>query len=177
MSWKLPGLERVSQVVFIVMCIVVTGVAVQRLTMASSGPTASRVAPIPEGTRLRIHDDLRPGTARASLVLALSTSCQFCTESMGFYRRLAELDVVRDGRLRLSVVSAQAPDKMREYLASHRLAISPVVLLRESGVSVQGTPMLVLLHGDGVVSKSWVGQLMDDEEEDVISAAREVASR
>ena len=177
MSWKLPGLERVSQVVFIVMCVVVTAVAVQRLTMASSGPPVSRVPPIAEGTRLPLHVDLRPGTARASLVLALSTNCQFCTESMGFYRQLGALDAVRDGRLRLSVVSAQAPDKMREYLASHRLDISRIVLLRESGVSVQGTPMLVLVRGDGIVSRSWVGQLLGDEEKDVIDSVREAVSR
>lgn len=177
MPFKLPGLEKLSQVAFIAMCVVVTAVAVQRFTMASSGRSVSRVPPIAEGTRLPVHQDLRPGTARATLVVALSTNCQFCTASMAFYRRLAGLDVVRDGRLRLSVVSAQAPDEMRAYLSSHRLDIAPVVSFRESGVPVQGTPMLVLLRGDNVVSKSWVGQLLSSEEEAVVSAVREAVSR
>ncbi|MEX2270146.1 MAG: hypothetical protein WD690_01655 [Vicinamibacterales bacterium] len=177
MSWKLPDLEKISQIVFIVMCLVVTTVAVQRLTFAGSGRAGAKAPPIAEGTRLRLHGDLLPVNAQASLVLALSTNCQFCTESMGFYRQLAELDVVRDGRLGLSVVSIQTPDQMREYLDGHRVPVGPIVLLRQSGVSIQGTPTVLLVRRDGVVGKSWAGQLTPDEEEDLVKAVRAAVSQ
>jgi hypothetical protein len=177
MSWYRPSLEKLSQVAFLAMCIAVTAVAVQRLAVARSVRPDSAPPPIAEGTRLALHSNLQPGTAKASLVLALSTNCQFCTQSMGFYRRLAELDVVRDGSLSLGVASIQPPDQMREYLSTHRLAIASMAQLRESGVSIQGTPTLVLVGADGLVRKSWGGQLSSDGEQDVIKMARAAVAR
>lgn len=178
MSWKLPGLERVGQIAFIAMCLTVTVVGVQRL-VANGSTSAARKAPPPiePGTRLELHDELRAGPSRASLILGLSTACQFCTESMGFYRTLAELDVVRDGRLRLAVVSLQTPDATRLYLSEHRLAIGPVVQFRESGVPIASTPTVILVKGDGVVERSWAGQLAKEEERTLIKTARDLVNR
>lgn len=178
MSLRFPGLERISQLAFILMCATVTAVGVQRL-MANDAPAAPRKAPPPveAGTKLELHDDLRAGSSRASLILGLSTACQFCTESMGFYRTLADLDVVRDGRLRLGVVSLQTPDAMRLYMSEHRLPIDPVVQFRESGVPIASTPAVFLVKGDGVVERSWVGQLAKEDERLLIKTAREAVMR
>lgn len=178
MSLRFPGLERVSQLAFILMCVTVTAVGVQRLMANdSAAAVAERRAPIEPGTKLELHEELRAGSARASLILGLSTACQFCTESMGFYRTLADLDVVRDGRLRLSVVSLQMPDAMRLYMSEHRLPIDPVVQFRESGVPIASTPAVILVKGDGVVERSWVGQLTKEEERLLIKTAREAVTR
>ena len=176
MSWYRPGLERIGQIAFIVMCVVVSAVGIQRLR-ASPPPAAARPVPMAPGIKVQLHEQLRSQRARGSLVLALSTNCQYCTASMPFYSALASLDVVRDGRIHLSAVSLQPEEQMRTYLASHAVPEVPVVLFRDSGLVIQGTPTVVLLDRSGTVVNSWSGQLRPDEEEILVREVRTLASR
>jgi hypothetical protein len=164
---KRSTLDRLSQVSFILMCLVVAGVGVQRLTAGDARPVPR--GPFEPGARLALHEQLRPGTAKASLVLALSTNCQYCTASMPFYRRLAGLDAVRNGRVKLLVVSLQQPEVMRAYLETHGMTAAGIVHAPESGVPLQATPTILLVGPDGAVVRSASGQLRADEEERLIT--------
>lgn len=177
MSLHRPSLERVGQVAFIMMCVVVSAVGIQRLRASPAPVPPARPAPIEPGARLDVAEALAPGTSRGSVVLALSTACRYCTASMPFYRRLMALDVIRDGRIRLGVASLQPVDEMAQYLASHQASISQVVLLRESGVPIRGTPTLVLIGRGGAVVNSWSGQLGPADEEAAIRDIRQLALR
>lgn len=168
MAWYRPTLERIGNVVFILMCIAVTAVGIERLFGAAPAPPAAP-PPIASGARLSLHASLRPGGAPAALVIAVSTNCQYCTASMPFYRRLAELPAVREGRLRLGIVGIQPPDQIREYFAQHGLSVPVVVHLSEAGVPLQATPTLLVINGEGAVTRSWAGRLRTDEEDAVLS--------
>jgi hypothetical protein len=176
MSWYRPGLERIGQLAFIVMCVVVSAVGIQRLR-ASPSPAAARPAPMEPGMKVELHKALRSERARGSLVLALSTNCQYCTASMPFYGTLAALDVVRDGRIHLSAVSLQPEEQMRAYLDTHAVPVPSVVLFRDSGLVIQGTPTLVLVDRSGTVVNSWSGQLRPAEEEALVREVRTLAAR
>lgn len=176
MAWYRPSLDRIGQVAFIGMCVVVSAVGIQRLLASPASPPA-RPAPLEPGTRVELHQALKTDASRGSLVLALSTNCQYCTASMPFYGSLAALDVVRDGRIHMSAVSLQPEEQMREYLQTHRVPPLPVVLFRDSGLVIQGTPTVVLVDRAGTVLNSWAGQLRPAEEEALIREVRTLASR
>ena len=179
MTWYRPTLERLSHVAFILMCVAVTAVGVQRFASTPGAGAAAapggRVAPIPPGTKLALHETLRPGGARGSIVLALSTNCQYCTASMPFYSRLQALDAVANGRVRLSVVALQPAAQMREYLASHDVSVDRIVQFPDAGVNIRGTPTLILVNADGEVVNSWAGQLRADEEAEFVKALDRLA--
>ena len=176
MAWHRPSLEKLSQVAFIAMCVAVTAVGVQRVTRRpDAGAAAVRTAPLPPGAKLALHERLRPAGARGAVVLALSTNCQYCTASMPFYHRLQALDAVKTGNLRLSVISLQPEPQMREYLASHSVTIDRIVRFPDSGMTIRGTPTLVLVNAEGEVVNSWAGQLRPDEEAEFLQALNRLA--
>ena len=180
MSWYHPSLEKFSNVVFIVMCLVVTAVGVQRFTGAGAGaapaPRPPAAPPFAAGTKLALHPSLTTGSSRASIVVALSTTCQFCTASMPFYRRLADQAAASDGRIKVGVVGLQPEVQIREYMAGNGLAVRTVIDLREAGVPVQATPTLLIVNGAGEVTRSWAGRLRPDEEEAVMSELKRLGS-
>lgn len=179
MAWYRPTLDKLSHIAFILMCIAVTAVGVQRFATAAAGEARAapegRVAPIAPGTRLALHEALGPAGARGSVVLALSTNCQYCTASMPFYNRLQALDPIASGRVRLSVMALQPEPEVREYLASHSLTIDRIVRFPDAGVSVRGTPTLILVNAEGQVVDSWAGRLRPDEEIEVFNALERLA--
>lgn len=175
MSWFRPSLETLGHVAFIAMCVVVMAVGMQRLLPAVAAPPGPP-PPIAEGTRLSLHPDLGAKESRASVVIALSSACQFCTASMPFYRRLAELGEVRDGRTRLAVVGLQPDPVIRDYLAANGFEVRTVVHVSAAGVPVRATPMLLVIDGRGAVSRSWAGRLSEAEERAVIKEIARLAS-
>ncbi|MDQ3068839.1 MAG: hypothetical protein M3R55_03810 [Acidobacteriota bacterium] len=98
------------------------------------------------------------------LLLVLSTTCRYCTQSMPFYTQLAKLPQVAAGRLRLSVVSLQSQEQMQAYLEANGLRMERIVSLRDSGLNITGTPVLVLVSPDGIVRDSWGGWLPPAQE-------------
>lgn len=163
-------LEKVGQLAFIVMCLAVSGAAGVHMFAARKAAPSIPPPPIEAGRRLTLPARATDEGKSASLLLMLSTNCRFCTQSMPFYTRLAALDAVREGRVRLSVVSLQPPSLMQEYLTSHGLGVSAVFTVPEAGIAVPGTPTLVLADSAGVVVESWYGALPPDAEDRVVTA-------
>jgi hypothetical protein len=168
-------LERMGQAAFILMCVAVTGAAgVHMFARGTASAAKTPPPPIEAGRRLKLPAGATAEGTAAALVLMLSTNCRFCTASMPFYTRLAALPAVRNGRLRLSVISLQPPALMNEYLTKHGLAVSAVFGVPEAGIPVQGTPTLVLTDARGTVADSWFGALPPDAEEHVVNAINKV---
>jgi len=124
---------------------------------------------------------IKPGTKLAllevdwskserNLLMVLSTTCRYCTESMPFYQRLVERNArVKD--LRLIAVLPQAVEEARKYLGEHNLTVDEIVRAAPSEAMVRGTPTLLLLDGNGVVLQTWVGKLPTEVETEVLTAA------
>jgi hypothetical protein len=101
-----------------------------------------------------------------TLVLALSHTCHFCTESAPFYKKVA----LHKGTVRLIAVFPQSVEEGRAYLNRLGIAVDEVRQLRLDGIGVQGTPTLLLIKSSGVVTEKWVGKLMPDQELIVLRA-------
>jgi hypothetical protein len=103
-----------------------------------------------------------------TLVLVLSTGCHFCTESASFYKELVQKRA-KQGNTRLVAVLPQPVDASRKYLSDLGIAVDDVRQLPPNSLGVRGTPTLLLVNKDGVVTDSWRGKLSPDKELEVMT--------
>lgn len=104
---------------------------------------------------------------KRTLVLALSSTCHFCTESAPFYQRLGKEEGVR-----LIAVVPQDVTEGRAYLDRVRVPIGDVRQMPLDAIGVEGTPTLFLVDNEGRVSGKWVGKLSPDGESELLEQVR-----
>lgn len=102
-----------------------------------------------------------------TLVLAISTKCHFCKDSIPFYRKLSAAD--KD--VKMVAVLPQSITESQQFLGDAGVHVDDVKqasLL--SSLGVRGTPTLLLVNDIGVVTDVWIGKLQPDGEAQVFSA-------
>jgi hypothetical protein len=96
-----------------------------------------------------------------TLLLALSTHCHFCTESMPFFRRVRKSlgkDVMLVGMMPEPVAEAES------YLKREGVQLDELRQVTLSLVGVVGTPTMLLVDRRGIVLQAWVGKLDLDKQ-------------
>jgi hypothetical protein len=103
---------------------------------------------------------------RDSLVLALSTTCHFCKDSLPFYR---DLTAKAQGHLNVIAVLPQPEAEATKYLHDAEVSTNQVVSTQLGTIGVLGTPTLLLVDNKGNVHKTWEGLLDQKGQEDVLA--------
>ena len=103
-----------------------------------------------------------------NLLLVLSDSCKYCTESAPFYQQLVQERAQRQ-TFRLTAVFMQPASEGRKYLNGLGVAIDDVVELSPRAIRIRGTPTLLLVNSAGVVTDEWLGKLPPEKEAEVLS--------
>jgi hypothetical protein len=156
------SLETMANLTLIATCAVAIVVLVR---LGASKPTRhGDTDPIRVGQMITGLDASVYNKSPHTLLMYLRSGCQFCTDSMPFYRHLR--GVVSSETVRLVVVTGDAPTMARDYLVRHALVVDEVVTMPNS----MPTPMLVLVNSSGVVAKWWLGQLERSTEDEVLAA-------
>jgi thioredoxin-related protein len=106
-----------------------------------------------------------------NLLLVLSNTCHFCTESAPFYQRLVQERTQRD-TFRLAAVLPQPVNEGRSYLNGLGVNIDEVKQLSPSAIRIRGTPTLLLVNSAGVVTDEWLGKLPPQKENEVLNRLR-----
>lgn len=106
--------------------------------------------------------------SKQTLVLVISNTCHFCTESAPFYKTLAE----KKYGAQLIAVLPQSAEEGTRYLANLGVAVDEVKQVSLSTIGVSGTPTLMLVNSDGVMINSWVGKLAPQDESLVLASLR-----
>jgi thioredoxin-related protein len=101
-----------------------------------------------------------------NVVLLLSTTCRFCKESSGFYRRLAE-DC--RGHARMIAFFPQTAQEAQAYLKAEDVQVDEIKHANFQSLQVGGTPTLLLVDSKGVVQKVWLGKLPEVKEKEVLN--------
>lgn len=99
-----------------------------------------------------------------TLLLALSTSCRFCTDSAPFYQRLSK----DRGDTRLVAVFQQDNSEGERYLSNLGVKVDEVEQAAFVDLGILGTPTLVLVDSSGKVINKWEGALSSTSESEVI---------
>ena len=105
-------------------------------------------------------------------LVVMSSGCQFCTDSMPFYRRVV---AAREGaHARTLIVAAFREDKTRAaaYLDAHGFVPDRMIWIpRDSPFRIVRTPAIVLVGEDQRVAGLWYGRLRQSDESLVQAAA------
>lgn len=131
-------------------------------------PGAPAIATTSVGTSLSSQ---LPGVNWSSngetVLLVLSTHCHFCSESAPFFRQLSE----KSGKtFKIVAVLPEPASEARDYLNREGVHVDQLRQLPLDRIGVDGTPTMLLLNRRGVVTKSWVGKLGSDEQNQAIKA-------
>lgn len=112
--------------------------------------------------------DLRFPMPRRSIILALSTNCHFCQDSLPFYRTLA---TQTKGKVDLIAVFPQTDSGGRDYLEHATVSAAKVVSTDLSAIGVRGTPTVFLVGRDGKIQGVWNGFLTREAQEEIVQRA------
>lgn len=158
-------LEVAANVAILVVALLLGVVLVKRYLLPGAPPP--RAEQLKPGEKFALAD-VNWGQSKRTLVMVLSTSCHYCTESAPFYQRLAREDSGRDD-VRLMAVLPQSVEESRKYLDANGVAVGEVRQAHPGAVRVSGTPTLIIVDSSGAVVDSWVGKLPPDKEQEVLN--------
>jgi hypothetical protein len=159
-------IELVANLAIIVVAIFFAVVLIRSYVIPKPSATqADTTFGIRTGTKL-IVPDVDWSASRQTLVLALSTTCRFCSDSAPFYQRLAQ-EREKNPNLRLVALFPQATSVSRSYLQELGVNVDDVKQSTFESFGVNGTPTLILVNNQGIVEESWRGRLIPEKEAEV----------
>jgi hypothetical protein len=121
------------------------------------------------GSKVTLKDvDWR--ASRGTLVMAIATTCHYCTDSAPFYRRLAA-ELPKTG-IHLLAVLPQSQAEGIDYLKRLNVEVADVRQGSFPALKVSGTPTLILVDRGGVVRHVWFGRLQPDKEEELVKLVK-----
>lgn len=176
-------LEVLANIAVVITSVVLCSVLVKKYFFSAAQPEASVEAVQSKSppSNLPQRRSIKAGTkislagidwskSPRTVVLALSTTCHFCTESAPFYQQLQRQ---KPNNVRIVALFPQSVGDSRDYLNKLGVSVSDVVQSSLSSVGASGTPTLLLINYDGAVMDSWVGKLSEGEAAKVISRVQE----
>lgn len=146
-------------------------------------PAKSYLLPLGEQKQLGEAAEIRRGLERGdtvavpgidwrengnTLLLTLSATCHFCTQSAPFYHRV----VKERGDTQLVALLPQAVGEGQAYLKQLGVSVADVRQVSLARLGLSGTPTLILIDGNGVVTDVWGGALAPSREDEVINQLR-----
>ena len=159
-------LEVAVNVALLAASLTVAALAAQRFWQAH---TANRVSGPEIGAKVSLAG-LDWSQSDRTLVLALSTTCHFCSDSAAFYRKLVP-EALSHG-VPIVAVLPQSTAESRSYLDGLGLHVQDVLQSPLAAVDAAGTPTLLVIDRTGKISKAWVGTLAPEHENQVLANLR-----
>lgn len=93
-----------------------------------------------------------------SLILAISTACHFCQQSLPFYHELTDKT---NGQLDVIALLPQSKAEATKFLDDAHVHTTEIVSAGLDSIGVSATPTLLLVNGKGKVIGAWIGELDD----------------
>jgi len=162
-------LELLANIAIILVAISLMAVLAKRYIFTSGNQTSEQIQSN-VGTKVS-QLDIDWSKSDKNLLLVLSNTCHFCTESAPFYQRLVQERTQRD-TFRLAAVLPQPVNEGRSYLNGLGVNIDEVKQLSPSAIRIRGTPTLLLVNSAGVVTDEWLGKLPPQKENEVLNRLR-----
>jgi hypothetical protein len=106
-----------------------------------------------------------------TLVMAISTACHYCKDSVPFYHTLT----TAGADVKIVAVLPQSVTEGQQYLSNGGVHVDDVKQVPLNSLGVTGTPTLMLVNDAGVVTDIWVGKLQPDQETKVLAAVEKKA--
>ena len=160
-------LDRIASAAAIALCCLGAATLVVRKERADQ-QDLSRFTYEP-GERLTGFEAVHFSATQYTVILFVSTTCEYCASSMPFYRNLVRMASQDATKLNVAILGFEPDGAIRNYLRQHDLDLAHVHSIQGSRTRLQLTPTLILADRDGVVAMAIVGQLLPEQERAVLS--------
>jgi peroxiredoxin len=151
-----------ANVAIIIVAALIAVMFLRSYTKRSSDPQHT----ISPGTQFALKNvDWR--SSEKSLVLAVSTTCHYCTESAAFYRKV--IAECKQRGVRTVAVLPQPPAEAEAYLKGEGVAVDEVRQAVLPDLEISGTPTLLIVDQNGRVKSVWPGKLPGEKENEVMA--------
>ena len=158
-------IELTTNIAIITVAVLLSVVLVKNYLL--SGPKAPEALPtVPTGTKLSLQD-VNWAANKRTLLMVLSDTCRYCTESADFYKKLAQERAKHDD-VRMVAVLPQDVEAGKTYLNKLGVTVDEVRQSPLEAVGARATPTLIFVDDKGVVTGSWVGKLPAENEAQVL---------
>jgi hypothetical protein len=159
-------LEAIVNVATLVTCVTICIVLLGR----GAGPQVPAAPkPYKAGDTVRVRN-VDYQASRQTLLMFVRSGCRFCTESMDFYKRVADSNEHGNGAFRIVALTPEDEETTRSYLNEHSIKVDGVVEVKVGETQFSGTPTLVLVGHDSKIRDLWHGKLQTGQERQVLKA-------
>lgn len=161
------NLETATNIAIILLCIIASTVLVRNFFFTPKPPP--RPGEAKPGDSIEAVKAILPAGSQKALVVAISPTCGYCTQSMPFYKRLMEERDKKGSPVRVvgAVPAPEAKAAEEQHMNAAGVKFDNLADISFQSIKVPATPTLILVDGTGKVEKVWVGKLDEDGEEEV----------
>jgi hypothetical protein len=163
-------IEVTANVATIVVAALISTVVIKTYVFPNTVARNAAVVSAPEVVKGKSVDGRALGVDwkrnHRTLVLAISTTCHYCKDSVPFYQKLG----AAGNDVKMVAVLPQPVAEAQQYLGGAGVRVDDVRQVSLNTLGVRGTPTLLLVNDVGVVTDVWVGKLQPDQEAQVLTA-------
>jgi hypothetical protein len=116
-------------------------------------------------------------SAPQTLLIAMSTRCHYCTESLPFYKQLVEGQRANGQATHVVAVFPNPEAEVKQYVQQNNLDLETIAGVDFGALNISGTPTAFMVDSSGKVRDFWLGKLPQDKEQQIIKAVRELNSQ
>jgi thioredoxin-related protein len=108
-----------------------------------------------------------------TLLIAISTTCHYCKESLPFYKQLADAQQQRGRATHIVALFPNSENDVQQYVQQNQLNLETIAGANFKALNISSTPTMLLVDKDGKILDFWVGKLSKNDEQQVIMSASE----
>ena len=158
-------IELVANIAIVIVALLISIFFVKQYR--SINAAGAPVKAVASGTKISLPD-VDWAKNQQTMLVVLAQGCHFCSESAPFYQKLLQQTQKR-GQTKMMAVFPQGSSGGQKYMQDMGVPVEEVKFASLDSIGVTGTPTLLLVNSEGVVTDIWVGQLAPDKEQEVLS--------
>ncbi len=164
-------IEKVANLSIVLAAIVVLVAVVKRCDFSSNDRNTAgnelAVAELKVDDRLPL-ENVDWAKARRTVVLALSTECQYCIASVPFYHRITDELDRREDYLVLAILP-QNTNEAERFLSNNRILVDEIRRISLPSLGIAITPTIILVNKAGVIEKLLIGELRGKDQDEIVA--------
>lgn len=156
------NLNFAANILVVLVCATLVGLFSYRAFFQS--PLSSLEAELlKSGTEFKGLQEIDFGKTPNTILLAADINCQFCTQSLPFYKKLAAASR-ENPAVRVVGVFKNKEEEVRQYLREHNVELDFISNVDLVKVRVDTTPTVIWVDANRKISGSYEGLLREDQE-------------
>lgn len=164
------SLEVATNIAVLLVAIAVLGVLALYLYNLHATPQTQLLPGLQRGATVPQVQGLSYRDAPRTLLIAMSTQCGYCKESVPFYHQIVKAEKASGMRTRIVAIFPNSQREVDLYVKQNQLEMDTRAETDFRRLHIAGTPTIILLDGAGVISNFWIGRLSEDDERQLIRA-------